>query len=115
MSPNIAAESEKDWQAQVLAAARLLGWETMHVRPAIGGRGKQGWVTPTSVKGWPDACLWHPTRGGLMFVEFKSEAGVLSDDQRLCLRSLEMAGQEVHVWRPSDWPAVLARLRGKAS
>lgn len=110
MTPDPLAVSEQDFQAQVLEAARHLGWETMHVRKALGGRGKQGWVTPTSVKGWPDAVLWHPGGYGCLFAEFKSETGVLSDEQERVLDSLRAAGLEVHVWRPSDWSQIEARL-----
>lgn len=113
MSPaTIAPISEADHQRQVLELATILGWASMHVRKAMGSK-KHGWVTPTSVSGWPDAVLWHPRQKRVLFVEFKAEKGRLTDDQRRVLGSLIEAGQEVYVWRPSDFDDAQAILAGR--
>jgi hypothetical protein len=35
----------------------------------------------------------------------------LSEDQAAWLLALGLAGAEVHVWRPSDWPEIEELLR----
>lgn len=105
---------EREWQRQVLELAQILGWRTMHVRPAMGSK-KHGWVTPTSLSGWPDLTLWHPKQKRVVFVELKTDRGRLTDGQREVLGSLLGAGQEVYVWRPSELDEVQACLSGPAS
>jgi hypothetical protein len=102
--------TEEDFQAQVVAAAHLFGWHHLHVRRTI-GRGKK-WVTATNVKGWPDLFLWHEKWERAVAAELKSERGVASPEQLECLASLAAAGIETYVWRPSDWDALEAVLRG---
>lgn len=92
--------TETEWQEQLLELAHALGWQHMHVRRSI-GKGKR-WVTATNVSGWPDLTLWSERQQRIVFVELKSETGKTSDDQDVVLASLRAAGQEVHVWRPSD-------------
>lgn len=101
------AVAEADFQRTVVDLAALFGWEAMHVRRSV-VRG-QRWATATSVPGWPDLTLWRP--GELLFAELKADRGRVTDDQQRVLDSLAAAGQEVHVWRPRDWPALEARLR----
>jgi hypothetical protein len=106
--PGIAI-SEADHQAQVLELAGLMGRRSMHVRKAMGSR-KHGWVTPTSVSGWPDAVLWHPKQKRLIFIEFKTDKGRLTPGQRDVIGSLLTAGQEVYVSRPSGFDAIRSVL-----
>lgn len=94
------AISEAEWQEQVLDLARATGWRTMHVRRSIGK--KRQWTTATSVVGWPDLVMWNERQRRLLFVELKSDSGLLSDHQDDVLCSLQAAGCEVHVWRPRD-------------
>lgn len=91
---------EAAWQGQVLDLAHALGWRTMHVRRSI-GKGRR-WTTATSVVGWPDLVLWSERHKRVVFVELKSESGLLSADQVEVLESLRAAGQQAYVWRPSD-------------
>lgn len=109
---NADAIDEATLQAQVVELAHMVGWRTNHVRRTRGRGG--AWTTSTSVTGWPDLTLWHPERG-FMFVELKSQKGQLRPEQADVLASLEAAGVEVHVWRPSDWAAIQARLTGRAA
>lgn len=106
------ALSEAEWRGQVDDLATQLGWESMHVDPLRGAGGI--WRTPThgSIgKGWPDTVYVRERDRRLIFVEFKKELGVLSHDQERVLAILESAGQEVHVWRPSDIDDVVRSLR----
>jgi hypothetical protein len=64
------------------------------------------------VTGWPDITLWHPERG-FMLVELKSQNGKIRPEQSEVLASLEAAGVEVHVWRPSDWTEIQSRMTGR--
>jgi len=100
--------SERDWMSQVTQAAELLGWSWAHFRPAMTSR---GWRTPVSGPmgaGFPDLILCRGDR--LVLAELKSQDGRLTPAQRDVLDVLRPA-VEVHVWRPSDLPAVLEVLR----
>lgn len=59
--------------------------------------------------GWPDLAIWGP--GGFLLAELKTATGRVSSAQQLAHLTLEAAGVEVHVWRPSHWPEVQERLR----
>lgn len=96
--------SEADFQRRVIDAATLYGWRHCHTRRATVRHGRV--ATPTSVPGWPDLVLWNPERGGVMFVELKTDKGVLSTDQQDALISLAKAGAYVDVWRPRDWERI---------
>jgi len=92
--------TEAEWQQQFIDLAHFYRWKHMFVRRSV-GRGRR-WTTATNVPGWPDLFLWNEAQRRTMHVELKSEGGVLSDDQRRVLQSLEAAGQEVHVFKPDD-------------
>lgn len=99
--------SEADFQQQIVDLMAITGWKHLHVRRT---RGKQSkWVTSTNRSGWPDLFCWHP-EGGIFAAELKSQVGTLRDDQKVVLDELTAAGVECHVWRPSDWPEIQARL-----
>jgi hypothetical protein len=50
--------------------------------------------------------LYGTCRKGLVFAELKTERGKLDPAQVNWLRTLDAAGAEVHVWRPSDMQAI---------
>lgn len=94
------AMSEKDLQAGVMTLAKLYGWTTNHVRRTIGGS-KQGWVTSTTLVGWPDLTLIRPPR--LLFVELKGPTGKLTAEQEEVLHLLSLCpGVETYAWWPED-------------
>lgn len=97
--------TEAVFQERVIAYAERFGWQTMHVKPAIIRKGRNGgpdkWITPTSVNGWPDLVLWSPF--GFLFMEIKTDKGVLSAAQKALHKSLRQAGGVVFVVRPSNW------------
>ncbi len=86
------AESEKQFQAAVVQAARLLGWMCFH--PFDSRR---------SESGFPDLVL---VRERVVFAELKTEKGRASPAQWKWIDALIGAGQETHVWRPSNWPLI---------
>jgi hypothetical protein len=99
------AFSEKEFQDQVIALARTLGYKAMHSRPAMNRRGH--WETPlTGDAGFPDLCLvgTGPRRGRLLFVELKSATETVQSAQAEWLARLSDTAAEVYVWTPNHWP-----------
>lgn len=104
-------QTEASWLAQVTELAETEGWYWLHIDPAVNDRGY--WRTPIRGPlgaGWPDLVLIHPERERVLFVELKSEKGKLKPQQEEVLALLQDVGQEVYVWRPSDWDSVLQCL-----
>lgn len=100
--------SEREFLAQVIQFARLLGWKVAHFRPA---RTAQGWRTPcqADAKGWPDLVL---LRGrSLIFAELKVGRGRLSSEQEGWLAGLRGVGMPAFVWTPGDWGEIEAVLQ----
>lgn len=96
------ALTEKDLQSLVLDVARVAGYRHYHTHDSR-----------RSPHGFPDLVLVG--RGRIMFVELKSEAGKLSDQQQRWIEDLQAAGAEVYVWRPRDWPTIVRTLTGKVA
>lgn len=105
------ALTEEQWQQQVVQLAGFYRWRHLHVRRTI-GRGKR-WTTSTNVVGWPDLLLWHEQQQRVVAAELKSERGPVRPEQLEVLASLEAAGIETYVWRPSDLDEVQRALSGK--
>lgn len=104
---------EVDWQRTVCDALDAMGWTWNHARRSIGGKGR-GWVTATTLKGWPDLVCWRGER--LLFVELKRDDGRLTPEQQVVLVELQVVAAanphvEVHVWRPKDFDRVVEVLR----
>ena len=103
------AMSEAELQRVVVELAEIRGWTVNHVRRTIGGRHGKGWVTGTTLKGWPDLVLIRPPR--IVFVELKSDKGRLEPEQDHVLGLLRLCHLEVHVFRPSDWDDIVRTFR----
>lgn len=118
--------SEADFQAQVIALAKMCGWQVFAVRQsAIEGK-QLMWVRDRATRqlkqvavrvsnvtasGYPDLTL---VRGGkLIFWELKAEDGITSDAQKDWLAGLRATGHEAQSIRPSDWDYVERRLKGE--
>jgi len=102
--------SERDFQDQVIALAILHGWKVHHVRPGMTSTGR--WMTHVQGhRGFPDLVLCHD-KHGIVFAELKANKGRLDEAQVDWLRFLDAAGGEVYVWRPTDLPYILKRLKG---
>jgi hypothetical protein len=89
--------TEREWQAQVVDAARPLGWTLYHTHDSR-----------RSEPGWPDLAL---VRERLVMAELKTDTGRLSKDQQRWIALLSGAGVETYVWRPRDIDQVLAVLK----
>lgn len=94
--------SEAELSGLVSELARLGGWTCRY--HTLRSKG--------SASGFPD---WVFVKGErLLFVELKSETGLLSMKQLDWLEGLRaVPGVEVHVWRPSDYDAIVETLTGK--
>lgn len=94
--------SEEYFFDQVVDLAHLYGWKVAHFRPA---RTKWGWRTAVSANGagFPD-CVFLRER--VIYAELKSETGELSPEQYEWLATLAEAGQEVYLWKPSDFEEI---------
>jgi hypothetical protein len=99
--------SENQWERTLVSLARVNGWKVAGFRTAqVGG----SWQTPVrhDAKGWPDLVL---VRDRVIFVELKTDRGRVRPEQHWWIDVLEGAGQEVYVWRPSDWDEAVSVLR----
>lgn len=99
--PQVApGQSEKEFMAEVRAIAKRAGWRCYHT-----------FSSKKSEAGWPDLVLCRA--GRILFRELKTEEGQTTADQDSWLECLKDAGQDACVWRPSDWPAIVATLESK--
>jgi hypothetical protein len=88
--------SEKVWQDQVLALAKIYEWQYYHT-----------WRSTKSVEGFPDLVLLRKKR--IIFAELKGpdhKKQRLSIHQEKWITNLKHAIKEVYVWRPQDWDEV---------
>jgi hypothetical protein len=92
------AITEKEWQETVVQLATYCRWH--HFHPYDSRR---------STPGWPDLVLVRAPE--FIVVELKTETGKLRPEQVDWLTWLAQCGVETHVWRPSDFDEVVARLR----
>lgn len=91
-------QPEKQFMAQVIKAARLLGWAHYHTHDSR-----------RSSEGFPDLVLTRRPR--VIFAELKADRGTLTDAQRAWIDELRACGQEAYIWRPKHWPNIEKLLR----
>lgn len=82
-------QDEAGFQRQVTEVLDSRHWHWYHANLSIRDR-----------RGFPD--LVAVRFGRVLWIELKSVRGVLTDDQQRWLRWLDLAGQETHVWRPTE-------------
>lgn len=95
--------TEKAFQAQVRHLAQTLGYLVYFT-----------WRSTHSPAGFPDLVMCSPTQCRVVYAELKAESGRLSAKQQGWLDTLRAAGQEVYLWRPSDWDRIIEILKGDA-
>ena len=93
---NLADMLEKDWQAQVIETARLLGYRHFHT-----------YRSTRSPEGFPDLVL---VGRRVIFVELKREKTQPTDRQKHWLTMLHNAGAEVYLARPRHLQALTTVL-----
>lgn len=92
------AQTERDFQQQVIDLARLCGFMVYHT-----------YDSRRSPSGFPDLCLLRPPR--LIFAELKRERGTPTPEQLEWLYELrEVTGVEVYLWVPSMWDEIVEAL-----
>lgn len=101
---------EKDFQAQLIEAAHLLGW---HVYSIPDSR-------RATIKGWPDLVLWKmKPRPRMIFAELKTDNGRVTPEQKSVMADLEAIASksgdtlETYIWRPREWSAIQRTLGGQ--
>jgi hypothetical protein len=94
-----ASYTEKQWQAEVMALAKDLGWLVYHTLRSQG-----------SAPGFPDLVMVRGER--VLFIELKTVKGKLSSAQSFWLGALSHTTVEVYLWRPSDIQEAGEVLRG---
>ena len=80
--------TEREWQQQVVALARTLGYLVFHTHDSR-----------RSQPGFPDLCC---VGRKVVYLELKRQDGKLTDHQEKWLAALRRAGAEAYVLRPSD-------------
>ena len=91
--------SEREFLQQIRELARWCGWLTYHTHNS-----------QRSEPGFTDLVMVRPP--SVLFVELKTTTGRRTPAQREWIEALEQCpGIEVFVWRPSDWDAIVSRLR----
>jgi hypothetical protein len=95
--PGIQPITERAFQAQVIAIAKILGWRCYHTHDSR-----------RSQAGFPDLVLVRRAR--LIFAELKSESGKVKPEQDAWIAALRAAGQKAYLWRPSHWHEIVAEL-----
>lgn len=102
--------TERRFQDQIVELARdHYGWLVVHYG---GNQHRRAYYDAT---GFPDL-LMISRDGRIMFRELKTDRGVLTPDQERWGRELGDRGVDHAVWRPDDWPAIVADVSdGKAS
>ena len=96
--------TEAQLQTFVQETADKAGWIWMHL-PQRTARVK-------GTSGFPDLVLAHPHRG-VLFVELKTDKGVLRPKQILWQIALTKAGADYRLWRPSDREEIVRELSGE--
>ena len=102
---------EKDFTQTVIDLARKHGWLTAHFRTSRITRQDGSVYYETAVQGdgagFPDLVL---VRDRVLFVELKSDAGSLREEQKTWRDRLEGARQQWFCWRPRDWKHIVEEL-----
>lgn len=85
--------SEKAWQRLIIDTAQKCGWMCFHTYDS----------RKTTGKGFPDLVM---VKDRVVWAELKTQRGRLTADQKRWRYALLAAGEEYHLWRPSDWRIV---------
>ena len=95
---NRSSISEAVWQGMVIEAATQAGWLHYHTHDSR-----------KSQRGFPDLVLVRPP--DILFIELKTETGVMQPDQKVWQQWLSQCPQiEYAIWRPSDFTQIAQRL-----
>ena len=90
--------TEKQFQSQVVMAARSSGWTVYHT------------YDRRSAPGFPDLVL---VRDRVLFRELKTDGGRVSKAQESWGDALTAAGADFKIWRPRDLKTIIEELLTK--
>jgi hypothetical protein len=93
MKASVTLVTEREFMAQVIEVARLMGWMVYHPQ-----------LSKWSERGFPDLTLIRPPR--VVFAELKRQNGKTTEPQDRWLGKLRGCPVEVYVWRPDDFDAI---------
>ena len=93
--------TERELQDNTTTIARSYGWLAVHFG------GDQHRRAHYDATGFPDLFLLHVEPSAIMFRELKSRTGKLTPAQDRWQERLKLAGFDVEVWRPEDWPEIV--------
>jgi len=107
-------ESEAHFEQRVVKMADLYGWCGRHERNSEDARGIHTLRHGGHVcgLGWPDWVFFkegYPPK----FRELKSDLGRLGPRQQWYQAKFRACGFDVGVWRPRDWPRIVAEFAGR--
>lgn len=91
---------EAELQARVTEFAEDHGWIWYHTYDSRRSR-----------PGFLDLVCASEDRKRVLFAEIKRECGKMSKAQERWFKVLQRCGEEVYLWRPSDWPRIVETLR----
>lgn len=89
--------SEKEFQAAVESFAKRHGWLCYHTRDSR-----------KSASGFPDCVFLRGPR--IVIAELKVGDNQPTASQSTWLEAFAAAGIETHLWRPANWPQIIATL-----
>lgn len=95
---------EREFQKIVVQLAEYNGWSVYHVANV------RGHLRNSSAVGFPDLVLCKPPR--VVIVELKTQKGRITEHQKSWMDRLKASGQDVRLWRPSDWPEIELLFQG---
>lgn len=103
----LTAMNEAAFQRFIVRAAHDYGWDHHHETYSMGSK-----------PGFPDLVLWRPgsrfhTPRAAMFREIKTAKGPTKPAQTALIESMRLAGCDVEIWRPADWPVILDTLSAR--
>jgi hypothetical protein len=107
--------SEQEFQDTVIEFAHLHGWRICTFRKArVRIKGEDLYRTPFGAdgKGMTDAIFTHERWCRFMVVEFKSDVGTLSPEQKVWRRVFIACKIQYRMWRPRDWDTIEKELSG---
>ena len=93
--------TEAEWSRTFKQLLTTLGWTGYHT-----------WMSRFSEAGYPDWTCFSVRQQRVIWVELKSETGKVSQAQQKWIDALRACGQEVYVWRPSDFEEAAEILKG---
>lgn len=111
--PAVPVQPEADFMQTVIDYATLRGWHHWHDSATNAPRRcwhcGRGTRIQRNAPGFPDLLLVRRPR--VIWVELKREGEEPAPEQVGWLEELKACGQQVYVWRPSDWPEIERVLR----